>query len=253
MNYPLIPPPFADIDTASEDYARRFRGQVGEFFLEVQTKILLELIAPWPRATVLDVGGGHGQIAVPLVQNGYKVTVAGSGPLGPMRLASLLQPNAFTFETCHLLHLPFENRSFDIVASFRLLPHMEEWPELVAEMCRVADKAVIVDYPDSRSFNYFSESLFKAKKAVEGNTRPFRCFTRSELLGHFTKNQFGDPLFQPEFFIPMAIHRGLKSRGFSRAVESFGRAIGLTRLWGSPIILRVLRGNPSETKRNGRP
>jgi 2-polyprenyl-3-methyl-5-hydroxy-6-metoxy-1,4-benzoquinol methylase len=253
MNYPLIPPPFADIDTASEDYARRFRGQVGEFFLEVQTKILLELIAPWPRATVLDVGGGHGQIAVPMVQNGYKVTVAGSGPLGPMRLASLLQPNAFTFETCHLLHLPFENRSFDIVASFRLLPHMEEWPELVAEMCRVADKAVIVDYPDSRSFNYFSESLFKAKKAVEGNTRPFRCFTRSELLGHFTKNQFGDPLFQPEFFIPMAIHRGLKSRGFSRAVESFSRAIGLTRLWGSPIILRVLRGNPSETKRNGGP
>jgi SAM-dependent methyltransferase len=245
-------PPFADIDTATEDYARRFSGPVGQFFLDRQTQILLKLLSSWPQANILDVGGGHGQIAVPLVQNGYKVTVAGSGPLNPMRLASLLQPKAFRFETCHLLNLPFEDRSFDLVVSFRLLPHMKEWPELITEMCRVADKAVVVDYPDLRSVNFFSESLFKAKKAVEGNTRPFRCFTRSEILGHFTKNQFGDPLFQPEFFIPMAVHRALKSRGFSRTVEFFSQAVGLTRLWGSPVILRVLRRNIHETKRNSR-
>jgi 2-polyprenyl-3-methyl-5-hydroxy-6-metoxy-1,4-benzoquinol methylase len=244
MNCRPIHPEFADIDTASDDYARRFSGSVGEFFLDIQRRILLELIAPWPEATVLDVGGGHGQIALPLVQNGFKVTVSGSGPLNLMRLASLLPQDSFRFKNCHLLNLPFENRSFDIVVSFRLLPHMEEWPELIAEMCRVADKAVMVDYPDIRSFNFFSESLFKVKKAVEGNTRPFRCFSRSEILRPFNKNQFADPLFRPEFFIPMAIHRALKSRGFSRAAESLSRALGLTRLLGSPVILRVLRKNP---------
>jgi ubiquinone/menaquinone biosynthesis C-methylase UbiE len=252
MNTPPIHPAFADIDTASEDYARRFRGPVGKFFLDVQTRILLELITPWPKATVLDVGGGHGQIALPLVQKGFNVTIAGSGPLSAMRLASLLPREDFRFETCNLLHLPFENRSFDVVLSFRLLPHLEEWPELITEMCRVADKAVIVDYPDIRSFNFFSESLFKAKKAVEGNTRPFRCFSRSEILGPFNKTQFGDPLFQPEFFFPMAIHRALKSRGFSRLAESISRTLGLTRLWGSPIILRVLRKNPGEPGGNQR-
>lgn len=234
-------PPLADLETASENYASRFRGRVGEFFLDLQEKILLKLAAPWPRASVLDVGGGHGQTAVPLVRQGYPVTVAGSGPLEVMRLASLLPREAFQYKACHLLELPFANRSFDIVLSFRLLPHLEEWPELIAEMCRVADRAVIVDYPDLRSFNFLSESLFKAKKAVEGNTRPFRCFSRAEVLKPFIKNHFGDPLFQPEFFVPMAIHRALKSRGFSRTAESFCRITGLTQLFGSPVILRVLR------------
>jgi SAM-dependent methyltransferase len=243
MSKPSLPPEFADIETASEDYARRFSGKVGEYFLEIQTRILLELLSPWPQASVLDVGGGHGQTAVPLVHKGYTVTVAGSGSLDSMRLASLLPREAFRFETCDLLHLPFEDRSFDIVLSFRLLPHIEEWPELITEMCRVADKAVIVDYPDIRSFNYFSESLFKAKKAVEGNTRPFRCFSRSEILEPFTQNCFASPLFQPEFFIPMAIHRALKNRELSGAVEALCRTLGLTSFWGSPIILRVLRQN----------
>jgi SAM-dependent methyltransferase len=234
-------PQFADIETASKDYASRFSGEVGEFFLAVQTQITLELLRPWPKATVLDVGGGHGQIALPLVQKSYRVTVAGSSPLSRNRLDSLLPPGSFRFQNCNFLHLPFEDKSFDIVTSFRLLPHLDEWPELIAEMCRVADKAVVVDYPDIHSFNFFSEFLFRAKKAVEGNTRSFRCFSRSEILDRFNKNRFNHPIFRPEFFIPMAIHRAIKSKTFSRAVESISRRTGLTRLWGSPIILRVNR------------
>lgn len=234
-------PEFVDIETASEDYARRFSGKVGEFFLDVQTQIILELLRPWPEATILDVGGGHGQIALPLVRKGYEVTVAGSSLSARKRLDILLPPDTFKFRNCNLLDLPFEDKSFDIVMSFRLLPHMDEWSELIAEMCRVADKAVIVDYPDIRSFNFFSEFLFRAKKAVEGNTRPFRCFSRSEVLAPFIKNRFNEPLFCPEFFCPMAIHRALKGRPFSRTVESISRFLGLTHLLGSPIILRVIR------------
>jgi SAM-dependent methyltransferase len=241
MNTPHPYPEFADIETASDDYARRFSGEVGAFFLAVQTRLTLDLLQPWPKATVLDVGGGHGQVALPLVQKGYRVTVAGSSPSGRRRLDSLLPSGSFEFQSCNLLKLPFGDKSFDIVVSFRLLPHIEEWPELIAEMCRVAEKAIIVDYPDIRSFNFFSEFLFGAKKAVEGNTRPFRCFNRSEVLEPFQKNRFIQPVFRPEFFVPMAIHRVIKNRAFSRAVESISQGLGLTRLWGSPIILRVIR------------
>ncbi len=241
MNNPTPYPEFADIETASEDYARRFSGKIGEFFLALQSRIVLKLLAPWPAARVLDVGGGHGQIALPLVQKGYQVTVAGSSPSSRKRLDSLLPPDSFTFQYGHLLDLPFRDKSFDVVVSFRLLPHLDQWPDLIAEMCRVADKAVIIDYPDIRSFNFFSDFLFKAKKAVEGNTRPFRCFSRSEVLAPFIKNRFNQPLFYPEFFCPMAIHRALNSRAFSRAVESVSRLLGLTHLWGSPVILRVIR------------
>ena len=54
-----------DVETASEDYARRFAGEVGRYFLDVQAEIVLEMLASWPQASVLEVGGGHAQLAGP--------------------------------------------------------------------------------------------------------------------------------------------------------------------------------------------
>ena len=49
----------ADIETSSEDYAKRFSGEVGKYFLDVQAKITLDLLKDLPNSSVLDVGGGH--------------------------------------------------------------------------------------------------------------------------------------------------------------------------------------------------
>jgi ubiquinone/menaquinone biosynthesis C-methylase UbiE len=234
-------PEFADMETASEGYARRFSGPVGEFFLALQTQITLELLKPWPGARVLDIGGGHGQLARPLVEAGYELTVAGSHSTCQDRLKNLLPPNSYDFVVGDLLSLPLEKHRFHIVLSFRLLPHVEAWPKLVAECCRLAEKAVIVDYPDIRSINLFSKLFFQLKKAIEKNTRPFSCFSRQELRDEFNLYHFNHFLFQPEFFVPMALHRALKSGSLSRGLETVCRAAGLTRLLGSPVILRVTR------------
>ena len=68
----------ADVVTSSDDYARRFAGAVGAYFLDVQARATLELLAPYPGASVLDVGGGHGQTTGPLVDAGHAVTILGS-------------------------------------------------------------------------------------------------------------------------------------------------------------------------------
>ena len=216
-----------------------FPGRWGIFFLALQTQITLALLEPWPGAKILDIGGGHGQLALPLVKAGYQVTVAGSHPICRERLDRLLPPGSYDFKWGNLLSLPLEDQSFDIVLSFRLLPHVEDWPKLVAECCRLAGKAVIVDYPDIRSINIFSKLFFKVKKAIEKNTRPFSCFSRRELKDEFSKNHFGQTLFQPEFFLPMALHRALKSATVSRRLEAVCQGLGLTHLLGSPVILRV--------------
>jgi len=232
-------PEYADVETSSEGYARRFSGEVGKYFLEVQTQITLELLKPWPRARVLDVGGGHAQLALPLVEAGHEVTVAGSRPECQDRLTRLLPAGSYAFQEGDLVALPFEDKSFDVVLSFRLIPHLEAWPELITELCRLAGQAVIVDYPDLRSVNIFSKLLFQLKKAVEKNTRPFACFSRGEIMNEFLKNRFGHPVFRPEFFWPMALHRAMKSGAASNNLESFVQRMGLTGLLGSPIILRV--------------
>jgi len=234
-------PETADIETSSEDYARRFSGDVGKYFLDVQAKITLELIQSWPGTTVLDVGGGHAQLAVPLVKAGYKVTVIGSHESCRQRLDMLLPAQTFDFKVGNLIDLPFSNNSFDIVIAFRLLPHVEHWKELIAELSRVARRAVVIDYPDIRSFNIFYKIFFSVKKAFEGNTRPFRCFSRKEVIEEFRKHNLHDPILRPQFFIPMVLHRSLKIVFILKFFESVARYSGLTYLFGSPVILRMTK------------
>jgi ubiquinone/menaquinone biosynthesis C-methylase UbiE len=230
----------ADIETSSEDYACRFSGAVGEYFLDVQARITLNLLESLPNARILDVGGGHAQLAVPLVKNDYDLTVVGSDDVCRKRLDQLLELESFEYKTCNLLELPFDDNSFDVVISFRLLPHEENWKILVKEMCRVAEKAVIVDYPDIRSFNILYKILFRVKKLFEGNTRTFRSFSRTEVATEFKKNGFVNPRFKAEFFLPMVVHRSVKFVPLLKGIEGFFALLGLRYFFGSPIVLRVL-------------
>jgi 2-polyprenyl-3-methyl-5-hydroxy-6-metoxy-1,4-benzoquinol methylase len=232
-----------DIETASEDYARRFAGRVGGYFLEVQAAIVLEMLASLQNPAILDVGGGHAQLVVPLVQSGYDVTVTGSDPICRRRLDSLLPPGSFRFQAARLTQLPFPEGSFDVVMAFRLLTHLEDWQALVSEMCRVSRETIILDYPDARSVNFLSASLFRTKKAIEGNTRPFRLFTRRQMLQEFESHGFGHAKLRPQFAFPMVVHRLLGSVAFTKCVETVCRFTGLTRIFGSPIILKTTKLN----------
>lgn len=244
MSLPIHETP--DVETSSEGYARRFSGDVGRYFLEVQNAAVLDLLAPWPGAQVLDVGGGHAQLAPALVERGFRVTVAGSEEVCRERLDRALSPESYDFRACDLLGMPFPDRSFDIVVSLRLLAHVERWRELIAELCRVASRAVILDFSDSRSFNQLYGPLFSWKKAIEGNTRTFHIFKPGEVAAEAARHGFGRPAERREFFLPMVVHRTLKSGGFSRISERVSSALGLTRWLGSPIVLRIEREEREE-------
>ncbi|HYO12090.1 MAG TPA: class I SAM-dependent methyltransferase [Thermoanaerobaculia bacterium] len=231
----------ADVETSSEGYASRFGGEVGRYFLEVQTAIALEMLVPYPGAGVLDVGGGHGQLAVPLVEHGFDVTVAGSSEICRERLDRLLPEDRFAFQACDLLRLPFADRSFDVVIAFRLIAHVERWRELVRELCRVAERAVILDYSDVRSFNLLYGPFFRLKKAIEGNTRTFLTFRPGQVAAELGRHGFGRLETRRQFFFPMVVHRAVGRAGFSRGVERVSGLCGLSRAFGSPVILRAER------------
>lgn len=228
----------ADIETASDDYASRFAGPVGRYFLDVQARLTLDLLRDLPGASILDVGGGHGQLTMPLAEAGFKLTVTGSGDICRVRLDKYCDKERFTYLTCDSLNLPFADNHFDVVMAFRLLPHADQWQSLIREMCRVAGKAVIFDYPDRRSANILYDLLFDLKKNMEGNTRTYTLFSRREIAAELTANGFTAPAFKPEFFMPMVIHRKMKSPKISGMLETCFRVTGLTFLFGSPIIVR---------------
>lgn len=230
-----------DVETSSEEYAGRFAGEVGRWFLEVQSAAVLDLLSPWKGARVLEVGGGHAQLAPPLIERGYRVTVAASEESCRARLDRALPAGSFGFRACDLLALPFPDRSFDVAVSIRLLTHLDGWRGQMAELCRVADKAVIVDYPDSRSFNRLYDLLFSLKKAVEGDTRTYRIFKPGEIAAEAARHGFGRPVERRQFFLPMVVHRALKNARLSRLSEGASAAVGLTRWLGSPVLLRMER------------
>jgi ubiquinone/menaquinone biosynthesis C-methylase UbiE len=236
----------ADIGTSSEDYARRFTGAVGRWFVETQTRITLKLLRVLPvGASVLDVGGGHAQITPPLVEAGYDVTVAGSDPVCSRRLQPWLAAGRCRFEVANLRALPYPDRSFDAVVCLRLLPHSVAWANLIGELCRVARRSVLLDYPSLRSANVVSGHFFGWKRNIELNTRRFMTFAPQEIRRAFAERGFVVQAERPQFLLPMVLHRLTNRAALSKVVELPGRAIGLTRFLGSPIIVRADRRQPA--------
>ncbi len=265
--------PLADVETSSADYARRFDGPVGAFFLETQTRVTLELLRPWPAARVLDVGGGHAQTVGPLTLAGHEVTVLGSAPVCAARVQPWLADGTAKFVTGNPLALPYPDRAFDIVLSYRLLSHVAPWKRLLHELARVANRAVLVDYPTLRSSNVLSAAvatiagcllalwlrytgpdptlrssnvlsaaLFGLKRGIEKNTRPYLLFRDAQVASALAQAGTRVTARRGQFVFPMALHRALRQAAFTRGLEATAAALGLRRLLGSPVILRAERG-----------
>jgi len=228
-----------DLASSTDEYARRFAGAVGAYFLEVQWQTLVQLL-PENRKNmrILDVGGGHAQLAKPLVAEGCDVTVLGSDASCIPRLDREVGEGAYRFICGDLLSLPVDDNSYDIVLAFRLLPHLNSWQRFLGEITRVARDCVVFDYPDLRSVNWFGNQMFAAKSMVEENTRRFRCFGSSDVMNELTSNNVKQIELRKQFLFPMALHRVMKFALLSRALESTARAFRLTALFGSPVIVK---------------
>ncbi len=225
-----------DHDSSTQDYAGRFGGTVGKWLLEVQDEATRSCLADLTAAAVLEPGGGHGQNIAVLSQAGFQHHILSSPGCPQVMIEPALSEGKIHLTEGSLEQFPFEDRTFPVVISYRILAHIRDWEHYVAELCRVADRRVIVDYPTLRSFNILTESLYHLKKGVESNTRPYRIFKEQELKSAFESHGFEVSHRVGQFFWPMAVHRGLKKPGLSRVLERTSQAIGLRALFGSPVI-----------------
>lgn len=234
-----VVPETPDVDTASDSYARRFSGSAGRYLLAEQARAVRAALADWHGDTVLDVGGGHAQLTPLLRDLASKVCVLGSD-------ATSLQRVQRDFPECEtvtgdLLALPFATASFDLVVAVRLLPHVRNWPRLLAELCRVARSTVVVDYPRAVGFNRLTPLLFPLKKRLEGNTRHYRNFLDAELDDVLRACGFAPHRRLAQFLLPMVVHRRANGARVLRRVEQLSKSLHLTATFGSPVILRADR------------
>jgi SAM-dependent methyltransferase len=227
----------ADVETSSDAYAQRFAGPVGRWLLEVQADCVRELLAERGSSplSVLEVGGGHGQLTGPLLHAGHRVVVHGSRTACHQRLRA--QRAAVQHVTSPLWQLPFRERAFDLVAAVRLLAHVEDWAGVLAELARVSRRYLLVDFPARSAVHRLAPGLFAAKRSLEGNTRPYFDYAPGEV--EQAARSLGMEVLgvRRQFAFPMVLHRTLRAPALSRALERAASGVGVTRVAGSPVIL----------------
>jgi hypothetical protein len=85
--------------------------------------------------------------------------------------------------------------------------------------------------------------MFEFKKRFEKNTRTFRSFSRKELKKEYQKYNFDQFDFNPQFFLPMVVHRWMKKVSVTKFSEKIFMVSGLLNFFGTPVILKVTSKN----------
>lgn len=225
-----------DIETASSEYAKRFSGDWGEYLLGRQEKLVAECLPKGPKKpelALLSVGGGHAQLTALYTRRSFAISVYGSKGAS----VKLLAPYDVSYQSGNILSFPYPDDTFDVVVAIRLLTHLEDWPKLLEEMCRVSRGQIIIEYPSTRSLNIISPLLFKLKKRIETDTRNFRLFNDAEIKKELSRHGYKVEFRRGQFFLPLVVHRMSQSHWVLKRLESLFAFLRLSCLFGSPVIM----------------
>lgn len=232
-----------DIASSSHEYASRFAGSIGEYFLKVQQDAVAKAIAKQKNiSTVLEVGGGHCQLTNFYLSQGLRVTIQGSNELSLLRAKDLGFEKSTTLNISPLASLNFADNSFDLVSGIRLMAHVDNWKDFLSEMLRVSKYGVVFDFANIYTLNILTPVLFKLKKKIENNTRPYSCQSMSEVRSHLASLGCDQIINIPQFVCPMGIHRLAKSVSFSSKIEKLFEITGIRSICGSPVIVFAKKG-----------
>ena len=230
---------YADPETARTFDARRFGGPIGELIASTQASVLANFIGTIRNRVILDVGTGTGRAALLLARGGADVTAvdASSEMLEVARRRAADDGTRVHFLVGDAHALGFPDRSFDVALSLRVIMHTPRWQQCIAELCRVAERLVIVDYPSAHS-GAVLESLARGLGHAAGfRTEAYRVFTDRSIAEAFASNGFRIRSVHRQFVLPIAFHKAIGSRRFTKATEDFLDRAGLLGIFGSPVTL----------------
>jgi ubiquinone/menaquinone biosynthesis C-methylase UbiE len=231
---------YADPAMARTFDSRRFSGPIGELIAHSQARVLANMVGRIKDRAMLDVGTGTGRAAFILALGGAKVTAVDASEemlaIARQRAAEqMLTTIKFQRGDAHALDFP--DRAFDAVVSFRMLMHTPQWKRCVAELCRVAERLVIVDYPSATSVALFESLARRGMHAVGMKTEPYRVFTHRAIADAFDRNGFRIRSVHRQFVLPIAFHKAIGSRRFTLWSENVLDHAGLLKPFGSPVTL----------------
>ena len=230
---------YADSATAERFDVSHFGGPIGQLILEMQERVLLDFLGDPHSITALDVGTGTGRAAFAMAQAGARVMGADASRemLKVGRTHAAERELTLAFLPGDAQALPFANRSFDVVVSLRMLMHTPDWRRCLGELCRVARRRVIFDYPPLISFAALQTGARKIAHYAGRRVEAYHVIRTSTVHSVLRSHGFEITKIHRQFVLPIALHKLVGSRRFTMNAEHALAAIGLLRLIGSPVTI----------------
>ena len=228
---------YADPETARSFDARRFGGPIGAIVAEAQARLLHDAIAPASKPTVLDVGTGTGRAALPLARAGARVTGvdASEEMLNVARARAAADAVNVTFRLGDAHALDVGDRSFDVVVCLRVIMHTPHWRTTVGEICRAADRLLVLDFPSAYSAALVESLARRVGHRLGRRTEPYRVFRPAAIVRALEEEGFQVRDVHRQFVLPIALHKAIGSATLTARMEGVLARVGLLRLVGSPI------------------
>jgi SAM-dependent methyltransferase len=230
---------YADPAMARTFEDRRFGGPIGELVAGTQARVLANMVGRIHGRSILDVGTGAGRAALFLARGGAQVTAvdASEEMLAVARRRAVEESVKVRFLRGDAHALDFRDHEFDVVVCLRVLMHTPDWRRCLGELCRVAERLVIFDYPSATSAALLQSLARRAIHAAGGRTEAYRVFTGRSIRRALAQSGFRVRSIHRQFVMPIQLHRAIGSRRFTMFSEDLLERAGALRVFGSPVTV----------------
>jgi SAM-dependent methyltransferase len=234
---------YAERSMADRFDAMRFSGPIGTLLAESQDSVITSFLGPIDGRSIVDVGTGTGRAAIGLARRGARVTGVDASPemLRVARDRAAAARLDVTFDVGDAHRLPYKDRAFECAVSLRVLMHTPDWRQCLAELCRVADDRVVFDYPAALSAAALQAGWRRVLAALGRPVEAYRVLRGSDVRRTVARAGFRVERCHRQFVLPIALHKAVGSRGLTVGVERALAAVGLLRLFGSPVTVVAVR------------
>jgi ubiquinone/menaquinone biosynthesis C-methylase UbiE len=237
---------YADPAMAQSFERRRFGGPIGEYVAATQARVLANMVGRIKDRPIIDVGTGTGRAAILMARGGARVTaVDASEQMLEMARRRASDEGLFVkFMRGDAHALQFQAREFDVAICLRVLMHAPDWQRCLSELCRVADRLVIFDYPSARSVAVLESASRRVAHTLGADTEAYRALSDRAIRRALKASNFQVRSVHRQFVMPIQVHRLIGSRRFTIWSEDVLDRLGLLKLFGSPVTVVAERCGP---------
>jgi ubiquinone/menaquinone biosynthesis C-methylase UbiE len=129
----------------AQAYSRWMDDPRNTIAIEVESRLMMEMLAPLNTDTALSIGGCAGTRLAPLVEEGINLTAIDPSPY-MLDLLSGYYANRIELYRGHFEDLPFEDNSFNHACLVITLEFVDHPEKVIEEACRVAKDKLFIGF-----------------------------------------------------------------------------------------------------------